>query len=114
MIYAAGSLVCHQKPDRSFRMAGIRLPVCARCTALYSGAVLGMLAWLLVRGRTRVMDPTAALVWTTAASVPTGVSVVTAIVGIWDPANLPRAALSLPLGLAVGVLTAAVAARDLR
>ena len=29
--YQAGSLVCHQRPERSFHLAGVQLPVCARC-----------------------------------------------------------------------------------
>ena len=39
-VYQAGSLVCHQRPERSFHLAGVQLPVCARCFGLYlSGAV---------------------------------------------------------------------------
>ena len=43
--YAAGSIVCHQIPERSFHIAGVQLPVCARCTGLYAGALAGV-AWL--------------------------------------------------------------------
>jgi uncharacterized membrane protein len=40
LAYAIGSLVCHQRPDRSFHLAGMQLPVCARCTGIYAGAAL--------------------------------------------------------------------------
>jgi len=42
-----GSAVCHQFPDHSYHIAGIPLPLCARCTGLYLGALLTMIfhAW---------------------------------------------------------------------
>lgn len=33
--------VCHQIPDRSFHVGGVPLPVCARCTGIYFGFLLG-------------------------------------------------------------------------
>jgi uncharacterized membrane protein len=38
IVYAAGSLVCHQRPERSFSTWGRPWPVCARCTGIYLGA----------------------------------------------------------------------------
>jgi hypothetical protein len=45
-VYAAGSLVCHQRPERSFHTATVQWPVCARCAGLYFGAAAaaGLLA----------------------------------------------------------------------
>jgi uncharacterized membrane protein len=40
--YVIGSLVCHQRPERSFHAAGVQYPVCARCTGIYLGAALGV------------------------------------------------------------------------
>jgi hypothetical protein len=40
-VYVAGSLVCHQRPERSFHYHGAQLPVCSRCVGLYAGAYLG-------------------------------------------------------------------------
>ena len=37
-VYAVGALVCHQRIERSFRLWGVPLPVCARCLGLYFGA----------------------------------------------------------------------------
>lgn len=34
---------CHQKSDRSFFYHGWQFPVCARCTGLYLGYLLGLL-----------------------------------------------------------------------
>ena len=33
--YLVGSVICHQRPDRSFRLWGVQMPVCARCAGLY-------------------------------------------------------------------------------
>ena len=52
------SHLCHQDPQRSLSLAGVFLPVCNRCLALYLGGFLGVLlaplahghaAWLLGR-----------------------------------------------------------------
>jgi uncharacterized membrane protein len=44
-----GYAVCHQIPERSFTIAGRQLPLCARCTGTFLGAVLGLMAMLLLR-----------------------------------------------------------------
>jgi uncharacterized membrane protein len=38
VLYGAGSVVCHQLPDRSFQLWSAQLPVCARCAGIYAGA----------------------------------------------------------------------------
>lgn len=45
-----GSAVCHQIAERSFILAGKTLPVCARCTGIYTGIFFAMLFFIL-RGR---------------------------------------------------------------
>ncbi len=44
--------VCHRLPERTFMIAGRPLPLCARCSGMYLGAVAG-LGVLLLRGRGR-------------------------------------------------------------
>src|SRR5262245_19064114 len=45
--YAIGSLVCHQRPERSFHLFGTQMPVCARCVGIYAGAAAAAaLLWL--------------------------------------------------------------------
>jgi len=41
-IDAVGYAVCHQLDERSFHVDGQRLPLCARCSGMYLGAVLGV------------------------------------------------------------------------
>jgi uncharacterized membrane protein len=75
--YLAGSRICHQRPDRSFHLGAVPLPVCARCTGLYLGAPLG-LAFALWRSRAgRRASPMAdrasrnLLIWATLPTIGT-------------------------------------------
>jgi uncharacterized membrane protein len=44
VMYAAGSIVCHQRPERSFHLLGAQMPVCARCAGIYAGAAVAAIA----------------------------------------------------------------------
>lgn len=41
--YLVGSLLCHQRPERSFFLWGSQMPVCARCAGIYAGAAIAAL-----------------------------------------------------------------------
>jgi len=117
-VYAAGSVICHQLPERSFFLDGRQLPVCARCTGLYLSAGAGFLGWCIwktARGWPRfAVAPRAALAIVTVAAVPTALSYGTGVFGLWDGSNLTRALLAVPLGASAGAVVAAVATKDLR
>ncbi|MEW5831046.1 MAG: DUF2085 domain-containing protein [Chloroflexota bacterium] len=52
---AVGYAVCHRIDVRSFHVDGRALPLCARCSGMYLGAVLGLgFQWLAGRRRTGV------------------------------------------------------------
>jgi uncharacterized membrane protein len=120
-VYIAGSIVCHQRPERSFHSDGAQLPVCARCTGLYAGAMTGVLAWGVTSGLRRTSG------WLTkrftrlhlvrlglvVAAIPMIVSLVTEWSGWWEPGNTVRAIFGVPLGAAVGACVAAVGAGDM-
>ena len=40
-LYAAFSWICHQRPERSWHLAGYPLAVCVRCLGIYLGALAG-------------------------------------------------------------------------
>lgn len=114
-VYFAGSVVCHQIPERSFLTAGRQWPVCARCAGLYLGVAAGFAAWLVVRRFTaRRFAARPMLVALAVMAVPTAVSWATGVAGIWDGTNGIRFVLAAPLGLTAGAIVAAVAAKDLR
>ncbi len=57
-----GYALCHQLPQRSFFFDGYQSPLCARCTGMYLGFLIG-LAFLIVRRRTHsARMPTTAMI----------------------------------------------------
>lgn len=109
-VYAAGSLVCHQDPSRSFHAAGARLPVCARCTGLYESAALGAVVWVVLgpwlRRRRSSFGATSTpwRSWLVLAAVPTLATVALEILELWHPASAVRAVAAVPLGLVAGAI----------
>lgn len=97
-LYAASSQICHQRPDRSFALAGAQLPVCARCFGLYASGAAGVLAAWLAAPR-----PLPRARWILAvAAVPTGVTWALEAGGLAGFSNVARASAALPLGAAAG------------
>jgi uncharacterized membrane protein len=100
VVYTIAALVCHQRPERSFHISGVQLPVCARCTGLYLAGALGAVAaWFGIAAnprRTRAVILIAAL--------PTAFTVAIEWAAFAAPTNLLRAAAALPLGAAAGWL----------
>lgn len=97
-VYALSSRICHQRPERSFHLAGVQMPVCGRCFGLYlSGAVGAVIAWGRRRLREDRTRPLLAL-----AAVPTAVTWGAEVAGLAAFSNLTRAAAALPLGIVAG------------
>ncbi|MBN1993867.1 MAG: DUF2085 domain-containing protein [Anaerolineae bacterium] len=47
--HAVGYAICHQIPGRTIHIDGHPLPLCARCTGIYLGALLGLVGLTLFR-----------------------------------------------------------------
>jgi uncharacterized membrane protein len=118
MLFAIGSLICHQRPERSFFWGPHQFPVCARCTGLYLSAAFGLIVWVAIKmsggWRRRTVDPRTARAVFVAAAMPTLVSLASGMLGVWDGSNVTRALLAIPLGATAGVIVAAVSTKDLR
>lgn len=98
-VYMGSSQICHQRPERSFTIAGTQMPVCARCAALYvTGALGALLGWIFtapVQTRRRQL-----LLLGVAA--PTAITWTLEFVGVLPFSNAARALAALPLGVFSG------------
>jgi uncharacterized membrane protein len=99
--YLAGSLICHQLPERSFHIGGVQLVVCARCVGIYAGA---MAATLTGRRVSRLTPKSILMV----GALPTVVTVALEWTALWSSSNLVRFFAGAPLGFAVAFVVAAV------
>ena len=103
VIYEIGGVICHQRPERSFHLLGIQLPVCARCFSLYgSGAVGALVAYLGPAVEPSLSRRSATILGL--AALPTAVSVGSEWLGILRPGSAARAIAAVPLGLAAAWL----------
>jgi uncharacterized membrane protein len=93
--------LCHQLPERCVLLADRPLAVCARCTGLYLGGAAGLvlMALPLARGW-RGPGPLATLL----AAAPTLLDAGIGHAGGRGLPNLPRLAVAVPAGLALGAL----------
>jgi uncharacterized membrane protein len=98
-MYAVGAFICHQRPERSFHLDSIQLPVCARCLGIYCGAALGMALRLGPRWRP-ALSPRLLMV---AGAAPTLGMVALETAGLWHTSNAARAAAGIWLGVSVAV-----------
>jgi len=109
LLYALGSRICHQRPERSFHLFAAQLPVCARCSGIYAGAAIGALLARSgpIRARLFSSSPRMLLV---AGALPTLVTLATEWSGVWAAGNEARAAAGVCLGVAVAFVVARAAA----
>jgi uncharacterized membrane protein len=54
-LHAVGYAVCHQIPERSFPLGEGTTPLCARCSGMYLGAVIGMVYQALTAWKKNAM-----------------------------------------------------------
>jgi uncharacterized membrane protein len=105
VLYAAGSLICHQIPERSFHLQTFQLPVCARCFGLYAGGAAGSVAFLLIGPRAGLTSARRAIL-TAAAAMPTVATFVLEHGLGWPFSNATRALAAVPLTAVMAVVVA--------
>jgi len=114
LIYAVGSFICHQLPERSFHLGEFQLPVCARCLGIYAGLAIGTMSHL-VRGSGPVYGSTQPLesirhrgltpmTLVGVAALPTVVTVGLEWLGVWHVSNVSRAVAGSTLGIGVALV----------
>ena len=97
-IYAYHGLFCHQRPERSFAVAGEQMACCQRCAAIYLGFFLAGLLFALLRGRLGPLGWRGVVI----ASLPMAVDGLGQLAGLWES--------TWPVRVATGVLFALGAA----
>jgi len=60
-VYGLGAWICHQRPDRSFYLWAMQMPVCARCTGIYVGAAGAIVAAYVARVAAAFAPPSRSL-----------------------------------------------------
>jgi hypothetical protein len=109
-VYAIGSVICHQLPERSYHLWTAQMPVCARCTGIYFGAAMAAILASVARGfqprgrgpeRAAPLRPDMMRAILLAAALPT----LATLVYEWSTGHMPahsiRAAAGAPLGATV-------------
>ena len=100
-VYGIGSFVCHQLPERSWRLWTAQMPVCARCSGIYGGAAAASVLLLAGRIRGSVQTHRARIALALAALPSLGT-----LVYEWTTGVVPSNALRLAAGIPIGVVVA--------
>ena len=107
-VYHAGSLVCHQRPERSFNRAGAEVAGWARCVGRDLSGAVGLV--VASRRRGSISGATSRLVLAMAA-LPVAVTVALEWLGLIHTTNIVRMLTGFPLGFAAAVVIARSLAR---
>jgi uncharacterized membrane protein len=94
------SCICHQRPERTFRLLGYPLAVCHRCSGIYLGLLMGSLfenPWIH-------RSPKARRYWILAASVPLAFDALAPFSGLWTNTSGTR----FVTGLVFGIVTSSL------
>lgn len=92
-------LLCHGLPERSLSLAGVSMPLCARCVGIYAGLLAGLLLFALLPG---VAERTMRLI-ALAAVTPLAIDGFTQLFGLRESTNPLRLATGIAAGLAFGM-----------
>ena len=99
--------VCHGIPSRCLLLFGVPMPICARCTAIYGGLIIGALLFRLIPE----MRETTARIVVALAAIPMAIDGGTQLIRLRESTNGLRLETGLVAGIAIAlwVLTAAEA-----
>jgi uncharacterized membrane protein len=109
---AIGYAICHQIPARTFHIHDQALPLCARCTGIYLGAIMGLTGlYLLKRWYAINFPPTAILVTLVMFILIMGFDGVNSYLSffpkvprLYEPQNWLRLTTGVLHGLAISIL----------
>ncbi len=114
VVHDGFSAVCHQMASRSFHAHGVAFAVCHRCTGIYAGLVVGVLAWPLVRTwGERTLAPRVPLALGL-ATLPLSIDWALGFFGLWENTPPSQATTGAVFGVVAGLLLARGLAGGLR
>ena len=102
MIYHAFGILCHQRPDRSYFIAGHKLAVCSRCTGLYAGFAVTLLLYPLIRSLRNNINPPR--IYLILAAITLAIDFSLTFFGIWENTHTSRLLTGALLGKRGSVL----------
>ncbi|HIP84045.1 MAG TPA: DUF2085 domain-containing protein [Methanothermococcus okinawensis] len=85
LIYSVYSSICHQLPERSYYIFNHKMGVCARCFGIYTGALVGMILYPLVRRLDNFKIPNR--YYLILALIPMGIDGITQLLGLRESFN---------------------------
>ncbi len=94
-------LMCHGQIERAFSIAGVGMPLCARCCGVYAGMALAALVMFVaapVRRTKTLFILGAGLV------IPMTIDGTFQTLGLWSTGNIPRAATGVAFGIGLVIL----------
>ncbi len=96
-----GGAVCHQLPERSIMVGGKLLPLCARCTGIYTGIFLSFVwIWFSDRKRGNQIPPMPVVVLLALSLAPFMIDGGASYLGLWKTNNLIRILTGISAGYA--------------
>ena len=87
-IYLPFSYLCHQIPARSFFLAEHPFAVCSRCTGIYSGFLIGVIIYPIIRSLRSTVTPERK--WLFIAALPLAIDFSMEFLGIWPNTHSSR------------------------
>ena len=120
-IYAVGSVICHQLPQRSFHLWSAQMPVCARCTGIYVGGAVVAIGVLVHAARlkrrstgTARLKPRPAYNFSRARSIllVAAIPTIATLVFEWTTGEMPANGIRALAGCAIGAAVVWAIASD--
>lgn len=100
--YQGFDLLCHQLPDRSFKVSGFQMAVCSRCIGIYGAFMVG---WLLLPFLWKVnISLRSKIGWLIGLIILNLADVFGNFIGLWTNTLYSRMILGIMLGLSVAIL----------
>ena len=104
-------LLCHGMIPRSFELFGAPMPICARCTGIYLGLLMGLIGFMAFP----LLEEKVARYAMYAAALPMAIDGVTQALGLRESFNMLRLATGFVAAFAFGLwVLSAVEHRDER